>query len=152
MAHGTTVLGLRYADGVLVAADRLATMSYQVGNRDLEKVFTTDEYSVMAIAGAAGPCIEMARLLRVQFEHHEKIEGEPLELEGKANTLSRLIRQNLPAAMQGLVVVPIFAGFDRRRRMGRVWKYEITGGRFEEHEYDSVGSGSIFAKESLKKR
>jgi proteasome beta subunit len=94
----------------------------------------------------------MARLLRVQFEHYEKIEGEPLELEGKANTLSGLIRQNLPAAMQGLVVVPIFAGYDKRRRIGRVWKYEITGARFEEQDYDSVGSGSIFAKESLKKR
>jgi proteasome beta subunit len=152
VSHGTTVLGLRFADGVLVAGDRLATMNYMVGNRDLQKVYATDDFSLMAIAGAAGPCIEMARLLRVQFEHYEKIEGEPLELEGKANTLSGLIRQNLPAAMQGLVVVPIFAGYDRRRRMGRVWKYEITGARFEEQEYDSVGSGSIFAKESLKKR
>jgi proteasome beta subunit len=152
VAHGTTVLGLRFTDGVLVAGDRLATMNYMVGNRDIQKVYATDDYSLMAIAGAAGPCIEMARLLRVQFEHYEKIEGEPLELEGKANTLSGLIRQNLPAAMQGLVVVPIFAGYDKRRRVGRVWKYEITGARFEEQEYDSVGSGSIFAKESLKKR
>jgi proteasome beta subunit len=150
--HGTTVIGLRFADGVLVAGDRLATMNYMVGSRDIQKVYATDDHSLMAIAGAAGPSIEMARLLRVQFEHYEKIEGEPLELEGKANTLSGLIRQNLPAAMQGLVVVPIFAGYDRRRRIGRVWKYEITGARFEEQEYDSVGSGSIFAKESLKKR
>jgi proteasome beta subunit len=150
--HGTTVIGLRFADGVLVAGDRLATMNYMVGSRDIQKVYATDDHSLMAIAGAAGPSIEMARLLRVQFEHYEKIEGEPLELEGKANTLSGLIRQNLPAAMQGLVVVPIFAGYDRRRRVGRVWKYEITGARFEEQEYDSVGSGSIFAKESLKKR
>jgi proteasome beta subunit len=152
VAHGTTVLGLRFADGVLVAGDRLATMNYMVGNRDLQKVYATDDYSLMAIAGAAGPAIEMARLLRVQFEHYEKIEGQPLELEGKANTLSGLIRQNLPAAMQGLVVVPIFAGYDKRRRVGRVWKYEITGARFEEKDYDSVGSGSVFAKESLKKR
>jgi proteasome beta subunit len=152
VAHGTTVLGLRFGDGVLVAGDRLATMNYMVGSRDLQKVYATDDYSLMAIAGAAGPCIEMARLLRVQFEHYEKIEGQPLELEGKANTLSGLIKQNLPAAMQGLVVVPIFAGFDRRRGVGRVWKYEITGARFEEQEYDSVGSGSIFAKESIKKR
>lgn len=152
VAHGTTVLGMRFADGVMVAGDRLATMNYMVGSRDIQKVYATDDYSLMAIAGAAGPSIEMARLLRVQFEHYEKIEGETLELEGKANTLSGLIRQNLPAAMQGLVVVPIFAGYDRRRRIGRVWKYEITGARFEEQEYDSVGSGSIFAKESLKKR
>lgn len=151
-AHGTTVIGLRWADGVLVAGDRMATMNYMVASRDIQKVYATDDYSLMAIAGAAGPAMEMARLLRVQFEHYEKIEGQPLELEGKANTLSSLIRQNLPAAMQGLVVVPIFAGYDRRRRVGRVWKYEVTGGRYEEQEYDSVGSGSLFARESLKKR
>jgi proteasome beta subunit len=150
-AHGTTCIAMRFADGGLVAGDRLATMGYQVASREIEKVYATDEYSLMAIAGAAGPAIEMARLLGVQFEHHEKIEGERLELEGKANTLSQLIRQNLPAAMQGLAVVPLFAGYDLRRRTGRVWKYEITGGRYEEQEYDSVGSGSVFARESLKK-
>lgn len=149
--HGTTCLGLRFGSGALVAGDRLATMGYQVANREIEKVYATDAYSLMAIAGAAGPAIEMARLLGIQFEHHEKIEGEPLELEGKANTLSQLIKQNLPAAMQGLVVVPIFAGFDRRRRTGRVWKYEVTGGRYEEREFESIGSGSVFARESLKK-
>jgi proteasome beta subunit len=151
-AHGTTVIGLRFAGGVLVAGDRMATMNYMVASRDIQKVYATDDSSLMAIAGAAGPAIEMARLLRVQFEHYEKIEGQPLELEGKANTLSSLIKQNLPAAMQGLVVVPIFAGYDRRRRVGRVWKYEVTGGRYEEQEYESVGSGSLFARESLKKR
>jgi len=150
-AHGTTVIGLRFADGAMVAGDRLATMDYRVAMRDIEKVFATDGYSLMAVAGAAGPAIEMARLLGIQFEHHEKIEGEPLELEGKANTLAHLIKQNLPAAMQGMVVVPIFAGFDRRRRLGRIWRYEVTGGRYEEKEYDSVGSGSLFARESLKK-
>ena len=151
IAHGTTCVALRWAEGALVAGDRLATMGYQVANREIEKVYATDRYSLMAIAGAAGPAIEMARLLGIQFEHHEKIEGEPLELEGKANTLAALIKQNLPAAMQGLVVVPLFAGYDRRRRTGRVWKYEVTGGRYEEKEFESVGSGSIFAKESLKK-
>ncbi len=150
-AHGTTCLGLRFAEGALVAGDRLATMGYQVASREIEKVFATDQYSLMAIAGAAGPAVEMARLLTIQFEHHEKIEGEALELEGKANTLSAMIRQNLPAAMQGLVVVPIFAGYDRRRKTGRVWKYEVTGARYEEREFDAVGSGSIFARESLKK-
>jgi proteasome beta subunit len=152
VAHGTTVIGLRFAEGAMVAGDRLATMDYRVASRDIEKVFATDHYSLMAVAGAAGPAMEMARLLGIQFEHHEKIEGEPLELEGKANTLAHLIKQNLPAAMQGLVVVPIFAGFDRRRRMGRLWRYEVTGGRYEEKEYDSVGSGALFARESLKKR
>ncbi|MDJ0787128.1 MAG: proteasome subunit beta [Myxococcota bacterium] len=150
-AHGTTVIALRYADGAMVAGDRLATAGHQVAMRDIEKVYATDDYSLMAIAGAAGPAIEMARLLGIQFEHHEKIEGEPLELEGKANTLAQLVKQNLPAAMQGLVVVPLFAGYDRRRGIGRVWKYEATGGRYEEDEFDSVGSGSIFARESLKK-
>ena len=135
----------------MVAGDRLATMDYRVASRDIEKVFATDDYSLMAIAGAAGPAMEMARLLGIQFEHHEKIEGEALELEGKANTLAHLIKQNLPAAMQGLVVVPIFAGFDRRRQVGRLWRYEVTGGRYEEKEYDSVGSGALFARESLKK-
>lgn len=149
--HGTTVLGLRYAEGVLVAGDRLATAGNAVASRDIEKVYACDDHSLIAIAGAAGPSIEMARVLRIQFEHREKIEGEPLELEGKANTLSQMIRQNLPAAMQGLVVVPIFAGYDLRRRMGRVWKYEITGGRYEEKEFESMGSGSIVARESLKK-
>ena len=151
VAQGTTVIGLRFAGGAMVAGDRLATMDYRVASREIEKVFATDDYSLMAIAGAAGPAMEMARLLGIQFEHHEKIEGEPLELEGKANTLAHLIKQNLPAAMQGLVVVPIFAGYDRRRQIGRLWRYEVTGGRYEEKEYDSVGSGSLFARESLKK-
>ena len=92
-----------YADGALVAADRLATMGHQVASREIEKVYATDDYSLMAIAGAAGPAIEMARLIGVQFEHREKIEGEPLELEGKANKLSQMVRANLPAAMQGLM-------------------------------------------------
>ena len=151
VAHGTTVIALRFAEGAMVAGDRLAIAEYRVASRDIEKVFATDNYSLMAVAGAAGPAMEMARLLGIQFEHREKIEGEPLELEGKANTLAHLIKQNLPAAMQGLVVVPIFAGFDLRRRMGRIWRYEVTGGRYEEKEYDSVGSGALFARESLKK-
>ena len=150
-AHATTCIALRYADGSMIGADRLATMGHQVAMREMEKVYATDAHSIMAIAGAAGPAVDMARLLGVQFEHHEKMEGEPLELEGKANTLANLIKQNLPAAMQGLAVVPLFAGFDRRREVGRLWKYEITGGRYEERDYDSVGSGSIFARESLKK-
>ena len=149
--HGTTVLAMRFADGVLMAGDRLATEGHRVASRDLQKVYPTDEHSLVAIAGAAGPAIEMARLLGIQFEHHEKIEGEALELEGKANKLSQMVRANLPAAMQGLVVVPIFAGYDRRRRLGRLWKYDVTGGRYEEAEYDSSGSGSLYAKESLKK-
>ncbi len=149
--HGTTVLALKYGGGVIVAGDRLATEGYRVASRDLQKVYTTDAHSLIAIAGAAGPCIEMAKLLRIELEHYEKIEGEPLELEGKANKLAQMIRANLPAAMQGLVVVPIFAGYDPRRRVGRLWKYDVAGGRYEESEYESTGSGSLYARESLKK-
>jgi len=149
--HGTTVLAFKCADGVVVAGDRLATSGSMVASRDVEKVFAADEHSLIAIAGAAGPAIEMARILGIELEHYEKIEGEALELEGKANKLSQMIRQNLPAAMQGLVVVPIFAGYDMRRNVGRLWKYDVTGGRYEEAELDASGSGGTIAKESLKK-
>lgn len=149
--HGTTVLAMRFADGVLMAGDRLATEGHRVASRDLQKVYPTDAFSLVAIAGAAGPAIEMARMLRIELEHYEKIEGEQLELEGKANKLSQMVRANLPAAMQGLVVVPIFAGYDRRRRIGRLWKYDVTGGRYEEAEFESSGSGSLYARESMKK-
>jgi proteasome beta subunit len=149
--HGTTVLALRFAGGVLVAGDRLATEGHRVASRDIQKVFPTDAHSLIAIAGAAGPCMEMARMLRVELEHYEKIEGEPLELEGKANKLSQMVRSNLPAAMHGLVVVPLFAGYDLRRRVGRLWKYDVTGGRYEETEFDASGSGGLYARESLKK-
>jgi len=148
--HGTTVLAFKFAGGVLVAGDRLATEGHRVASRDDEKVFETDSHSLMAISGAAGPCIEMARLLGVELEHYQKIEGEALELDGKANRLSNLIRQNLPAAMQGLVVVPLYAGFDLRRATGRLWKFDITGGRYEETEFEATGSGGLFARESLK--
>jgi len=149
--HGTTVLAMRFGDGVLVAGDRLATAGHSVASRDVVKVFATDPYSVMAISGAAGPCIEMAKVLSVELEHYEKIEGEGLELEGKANKLSQMIRANLPAAMQGLAVVPLFAGYDTRRKTGRLWKFDITGGRYEETEFEATGSGGLYASESLKK-
>jgi proteasome beta subunit len=149
--EGTTVLAFKFADGVLVAGDRLATEGHRVASRDVEKVFSTDTHSLMAISGAAGPCIEMGKVLSVELEHYEKIEGEALELEGKANKLSQMIRANLPAAMQGLVVVPLYAGYDLRRKAGRLWKFDITGGRYEEAEYEATGSGGLFARESLKK-
>jgi proteasome beta subunit len=149
--HGTTVLGFKFGDGVLVGGDRLATEGHRVASRDVQKVYATDGYSLMAIAGAAGPAIEMARILSVELEHYEKIEGEALELDGKANKLSQMIRQNLPAAMQGLVVVPIYGGYDRRRKTGRLWKFDITGGRYEETEFETTGSGGLYARDSLKK-
>jgi len=149
--HGTTVLALRFADGVVVAGDRLATEGHRVASRDIQKVFATDSHSLMAIAGAAGPAIEMARMLRIELEHYEKIEGEMLEVEGKANKLAQMVRANLQAAMMGLVVVPLFAGYDVRRRVGRLWKYDVTGGRYEETEFEASGSGGLFARESIKK-
>jgi len=129
LPKGTTILAVRYADGVVVAGDRQATEGYQVAHRRIEKVYKADDHSAIAIAGAAGPSIEMARLFQTELEHYEKVEGEGLSLEGKANKLGQMIRMNLPMAMQGLVVVPIFAGFDLRRSEGRIFKYDVTGGR-----------------------
>jgi proteasome beta subunit len=148
---GTTILALRYADGVIVAGDRQATEGYQVAHRRIEKVYKADDYSAIAIAGAAGPSIEMARLFQTELEHYEKVEGDGLSLEGKANKLSQMIRLNLPAALQGLVVVPIFAGFDLRRGEGRIFKYDVTGGRYEEIDYYATGSGGKDARATLKK-
>jgi len=149
--HGTTVLALKYEGGVVVAGDRLATAGYQVASRDVRKVYPVDSHSLIAIAGAAGPCIELARLLAIELEHYEKIEGEQLELDGKANKLSTMIRANLPMAMQGLAIIPLYAGFDCRRNTGRIWKFDVTGGRYEEQDYETTGSGSNFARDSLKK-
>jgi proteasome beta subunit len=149
--RGTTILALRYADGVIVAGDRQATEGYQVAHRRIEKVYKADDYSAIAIAGAAGPSIEMARLFQTELEHYEKVEGDGLSLEGKANKLGQMIRMNLPAAMQGLVVVPIFAGYDVKRGEGRIFKYDITGGRYEEIDYYATGSGGKDARTTLKK-
>jgi proteasome beta subunit len=149
--HGTTVLAARYRDGVIMAGDRQATAGFQIASRRIEKIFKSDELSGVGIAGAAGPAMEMAKLFQTELEHYEKVEGENLSLEGKANRLGQMIRMNLPAAMQGLVVVPIFAGFDEKSGMGRLFKYDITGGRYEETDYDAQGSGSKDARDSLKK-
>ena len=145
VTHGTTVVALRYAHGVVMAGDRRATAGNLISQRDMEKVFPADRHSGVAIAGAAGPAVEMVRLFQLQLEHYEKVEGQPLSLEGKANQLSMMVRGNLPAAMQGMVVVPLFAGYDLRRRQGRLFQYDVTGGRYEEAAYASTGSGSLFA-------
>jgi proteasome beta subunit len=150
--EGTTVLAIRYADGVVVAGDRRATEGFQIAHRSIEKVFAADDHSAVAIAGAAGPAVEMVRLFQTELEHYEKVEGERLSLEGKANKLAQMIRANLPAAMQGLVVVPVFAGFDLARRVGRIFKYDVTGGRYEEDDYHATGSGGKDARSTLKKR
>jgi len=150
--HGTTVLGLIYADGVLVAGDRRATAGYTIADDTMRKVFPADDYSAIAIAGAAGMAVELVRLFQLELEHYEKLTGDRLSLEGKANRLAQLIRQNFPLAMQGLVVVPLFGGFDERRDAGRLFYYDATGGRWEEDDYQATGSGSQPAKNSLKKR
>jgi len=150
--HGTTVLALRYRDGVVMAGDRQASEGYQVAHRRIEKIFKADDLSGVGIAGAAGPAMEMARLFQTELEHYEKVEGENLSLDGKANKLGQMIRMNLPMAMQGLVVVPIFAGFDERSGNGRLFKYDVTGGRYEETDYFAQGSGGKDARDSLKKR
>jgi proteasome beta subunit len=149
--HGTTVLAMRYRDGVIMAGDRQATAGYQVASRRIEKIFKCDDLSGIGIAGAAGPAMEMAKLFQTELEHYEKVEGDNLSLDGKANKLGQMIRMNLPAAMQGLAVVPIFAGFDEKAGAGRLFKYDITGGRYEETNYDAQGSGAKDARDSLKK-
>jgi proteasome beta subunit len=152
VSHGTTVLGLKYADGVIMAGDRRATAGYTVADSKMRKVFAADDYSAIAIAGAAGQAIEMVKLFQLELEHYEKITGDRLSLEGKANRLAQMIRSNFPLAMQGLVVVPLFGGFDHTVGEGRIFYYDATGGRWEEDDYQTTGSGGQSAKNSLKKR
>jgi proteasome beta subunit len=153
--HGTTIVAITHHQGVVVAGDRRATMGNLIAQRDIEKVFQADEHSVVGIAGTAGVAVEIVRLFQVELEHYEKIEGAVLSLDGKANRLATLIRGNLGLAMQGLVVVPLFAGYDLDAtdpaRAGRIFSYDVTGGRYEEREFHSVGSGSVFARGALKK-
>lgn len=149
--HGTTIVACLYEGGVVMAGDRRATMGNVIAQRDIEKVYPADEYSVVGIAGTAGLAVEMVRLFQTELEHFEKIEGTQLSLEGKANRLASFIRGNLGMAFQGLAVVPLFAGFDPASGRGRIFSYDVTGGRYEEHDYHAVGSGSPFARGSLKK-
>ncbi|CAL9383853.1 Proteasome subunit beta [Nocardiopsis dassonvillei] len=147
----TTIVALTFPGGVLIAGDRRATQGNVIANRDMEKLFRTDEFSAVAIAGSAGIGIELARLYQVELEHYEKMEGRSLSLEGKANKLSQMVRGNLGMALQGFVVVPLFVGYDENEDRGRVFSYDATGGRYEEQRYYSVGSGSVFARGSVKK-
>ncbi|MDF6022095.1 proteasome subunit beta [Streptomyces sp. JH34] len=149
--HGTTIVAASFPGGVVLAGDRRATMGNMIAQRDIEKVFPADEYSAVGIAGTAGLAVEMVKLFQLELEHFEKVEGATLSLEGKANRLSTMIRSNLAMAMQGLAVVPLFAGYDVDREKGRIFSYDVTGGRSEEHGYASTGSGSVFARGSMKK-
>ncbi|GGW35046.1 proteasome subunit beta [Streptomyces xantholiticus] len=149
--HGTTIVATTFPGGVVLAGDRRATMGNMIAQRDIEKVFPADEYSAVGIAGTAGLAVEMVKLFQLELEHFEKVEGVQLSLEGKANRLSTMIRSNLGMAMQGLAVVPLFAGYDIDREKGRIFSYDVTGGRSEEHGYAATGSGSIFARGAMKK-
>jgi proteasome beta subunit len=150
VTHGTTVIAIRYADGVVMAGDRRATSGHLISHRTMEKVYPADRHSGVAIAGAAGPAMEMVKLFQLQLEHYEKVEGSALSLEGKANQLSQMVRNHLPAAMQGLAVVPLFAGYDLRRTGGRLFQYDVTGGRYEEDDYATSGSGGLHAATVVK--
>ena len=150
--HGTTVLGLKFAGGVVFAGDRRSTEGFAVADDRIEKVFPADDYSAIAIAGVAGQAVEIVKLFQLELEHYEKITGDRLSLEGKANRLAQMIRGNFPLALQGLVVVPLFGGYDERRGEGRIFYYDATGGRWEEDDYQATGSGGRPAKSSLKKR
>ena len=149
--HATTIVAFTYGGGIVMAGDRRATMGNIIAQKDIEKVFPADEHSVIGIAGAAGIAVELVRLFQVELEHYEKIEGIPLSLDGKANRLASLLRDNLGLALQGLAVVPLFGGYDLDRERGRIFSYDVTGGRYEEREHYAVGSGSMFARGSLKK-
>ncbi len=155
-AHATTIVALKTAEGVVMAGDRRATSGNYIASRDIEKVFPADGYSLVGMAGTAGLGIELIKLYQVELEHYEKLEGAPLTLNGKANRLASMLRGNLGMAMQGLAVVPLFAGFDNDApsvaEAGKIYSFDVVGGVYAERDYDSIGSGSIFAKGSLKKR
>jgi proteasome beta subunit len=151
LPHATTIVTAVCDGGVIIAGDRRSTAGNMIAKRDVEKVFRTDEYSGMGIAGTASVGLEFVRLFQVELEHYEKMEGRSLSLEGKANRLATMIRGNIAAAMQGLAVVPLFVGFDEDAGAGRIFSYDVAGGPYEEHRYHSIGSGSVFARGSLKK-
>lgn len=149
---GTTVLAIKYRGGVVIAGDRRATEGFQIADRRIEKVFKVDEHSAMAVAGAAGPCLEMAKLFQTELEHYEKLEGVQLSCDGKANKLGQMVKANLPMVFQGLVVMPIYVGFDHKRGEGRIFKYDLTGGRYEEADYHAIGSGGKDARTTIRER
>jgi proteasome beta subunit len=148
--HGTTVLAIRYRDGVLMAGDRRATAGHAIEHRAMEKVFAADRYSAVAISGSAGMALEMVKLFQVQLEHYEKVEGVTLSLEGKANQLAQMVRTHLPMAMQGFIIVPLFCGFDLAKNTGRIYTYDPTGGHYEETDFQATGSGGRDARTTIK--
>jgi proteasome beta subunit len=151
LPHATTIVAAACERGVVVAGDRRATAGNMISKRDVEKVFRSDEFSAIAMAGVASIGLEFIRLFQVELEHYEKMEGRSLSLEGKANRLGSMVRGNIGLAMQGLAMIPLFAGYDEETGIGRIFSYDVAGGPYEEHRYHSIGSGSVFAKSALKK-
>jgi len=151
LPHGTTLVAATCDQGVVLAGDRRATAGSMISKRDVQKVFRSDEYSAIGIAGTASIGLDFIRLFQVELEHYEKMEGRTLSLEGKANRLASMIRGNLMLAMQGLVVVPLFAGYDEEAGYGRIFSYDVAGGPYEEYRFHSIGSGSVFARGAMKK-
>jgi proteasome beta subunit len=151
LPHATTIVAVACEGGVVMAGDRRATAGNLISKRDVDKVFRADEYSAIAIAGTLALALELIRLFGVELEHYEKMEGRALSVEGKANRLAKMIRDNLMAAMQGLAVIPLFVGYDEEAGTGRIFSYDVAGGPYEEHRFHSIGSGSIFAKSALRK-
>jgi proteasome beta subunit len=151
LPHATTIVAAVCDHGVVLAGDRRATTGSMIAKRDVEKVFRSDEFSAVGYAGTGSVGIEFVRLFQVELEHYEKMEGRPLSLEGKANRLAWMIRGNLAAAMQGLIVVPLFVGYDDDTGHGRIFSYDVAGGPYEEQRFHSIGSGSVFARGALKK-
>jgi proteasome beta subunit len=151
LPHGTTIVAAACDGGVVMAGDRRATAGNMISQRDIQKVFRSDDYSCIGIAGVAGIGIDLVRIFQVELEHYEKLEGRMLSMEGKANRLASMVKANLGGAMQGLVVVPLFAGYDEETGTGRIFSYDVAGGRYEEHRFYGIGSGSVFARGSLKK-
>ncbi|MEE8603658.1 proteasome subunit beta [Euzebya tangerina] len=150
--EGTTIVAAVYEGGVVIAGDRRATAGNLISKRDMRKIFQTDRVSAVGISGSAGPAIELAKVFATELEHYEKVEGSELSLEGKANKLASMVRGNLPMAMQGLVIVPLFAGYDRRSEVGRIFDFDVAGGRYEERRFSATGSGGLHARASLKAR
>jgi len=144
--EGTTVLALRYGSGVVMAGDRRATAGNLIAHHNVQKVFPADAYSAVAISGTAGIAAELIRLFQTELEHYEKLEGRRLSLEGKANYLASMIRRQLPMAFQGLVVIPLFCGYDPDDDTGRLYSFDVVGGRYEEADYAATGSGGRDAK------
>ena len=151
LAHATTIVAVACDEGVVLASDRRATAGNMISKRDVEKVFRCDEFSAVGIAGVLALGLEFAKLFQIELEHYEKMEGRSLSLEGKAHRLAAMIRGNLGLAMQGLVMVPVLAGYDEDGGTGRIFSYDPAGGPVEEHRFYSIGSGSVFANGAMKK-